>query len=186
MQHSKAENCAYRDKGTCIVEPYNATRLPIMQFWAKRVRSSRSHVRVTTPTHVERGLKHCKHYGFPIQTYGKTSKCHNFNSEAWINNPRRQTSSFDPFCVHIIYKLCPEVLTNPPRIRLFNYLFKYTYFSFRNDSSKVEKYRQTHHNLLVHTHTRAGATNQRGNGRQKYNLNVSRKWSSVIQAHNLI
>ena len=32
----------------------------------------------------------------------------------------------------------------------------------------------------------AGKTKQCGNGRQRYKLNVSQKWSSVIEAHNLI
>ena len=30
--------------------------------------------------HVTRGRKTLQMHGFPIQTYGKISKCHNFNS----------------------------------------------------------------------------------------------------------
>ena len=51
--------------------------------------------------HVERGRKTLQMHGFPIQTYGKTLKCNNFNSKAWIKNPFRQISSFDPFSVPI-------------------------------------------------------------------------------------
>ena len=34
-----------------------------------------------------------------IQTYGETSKGHNFNSKEWIKNLSSQISSFDPFCM---------------------------------------------------------------------------------------
>ena len=59
------------------------------------------HVCVTTPTHIARGRKTLQMYGFPIQTYGKTSKCHNFNSECVSARP---------------FKLCPQVLPVPPQI----------------------------------------------------------------------
>ena len=49
--------------------------------------------------HVERGHKTLQMCGFPIQTYGKTLKCNNFNSD--VNQKSLQISSFDPFCVPI-------------------------------------------------------------------------------------
>ena len=41
-------------------------------------------------------------HGFPIQTYGETSKGRNFNSKAWIKIPKGQISAFDPFCVPVL------------------------------------------------------------------------------------
>ena len=57
-----------------IVEPYNATKL---QFWPKWVKvvmfmHMRSHA-----SHVARGRKTLQMHGFPLQTYGITSKGHN-------------------------------------------------------------------------------------------------------------
>ena len=51
--------------------------------------------------HVMRGHKPLQMHGFPIQTYGKTSKCHNFNSKVWIKILSGQISSFDAFCMPI-------------------------------------------------------------------------------------
>ena len=37
----------------------------------------------------------------PYTNMWETPKCHNFNSEAWINNPRHQMPTIHPFCVPI-------------------------------------------------------------------------------------
>ena len=42
----------------------------------RHVYSTRGHAH-----HVERGRKTLQMHGFPIQTYGKTLKCNNFNSK---------------------------------------------------------------------------------------------------------
>ena len=84
--------------------------------------------------------------------------------------------------------LCNEV-GNQANIRLcefsMNYIITFMvvffYFgcNYKNDSSKVEKYAKS---IIIS----ARAQVQHGNGRQRYKLNVSRKWSSVMEAHNLI
>ena len=61
------------------------------QFWQNRVM-------VVTVIGV-RGRKTLQMQGFPVQTYGKSSKCHNFNSKVWIKILSGQISSFDPFCM---------------------------------------------------------------------------------------
>ena len=75
-----------------------------------------------TSIHVARGRKTLQTYGFPMQIYGKHSRCHNFNSKAWIKILLRQTSSFNSFCV-LIYKWWPQVLPGVLWITLLNSFF---------------------------------------------------------------
>ena len=63
---------------TYTVEATQCKQMPIVQFSANRVMvvCGRGHA-----YHVVCGHITLQTYGFPIQTYGKTSKCHNFNSK---------------------------------------------------------------------------------------------------------
>ena len=63
---------SYNQAG-CIVEPYNAK----FQFCQKVGNGRHVYVRARGPApHVARGQKQ---HGFPVQTYGETSKGRNFN-----------------------------------------------------------------------------------------------------------
>ena len=69
-------------------------------------------VRLFPVYHTAHAHKTLQTNGFPVQTYGKTSKGHNFNSKAWIKIPKGQNPAFDPFCMPV-QKLCPQVLPVP-------------------------------------------------------------------------
>ena len=93
----------------CIVEPYNASRLPILQFWLYRVKLVMSCLYACV------GGKHCKCMASLYEHMGKTSKGCNFNFKAWIK------SLVSTYSACPCKKLCPQIfmLPNPPRIRSF-------------------------------------------------------------------
>ena len=120
MQHCKARNCTWGygySVATCIVQPYNASRCPILQFWANWV-----HVITCAHRHAHSHsmwAETSRTHGFPIQTYGKLQSA--------ITLIQRHESTI-PAIKILVYihsacpykKLCPEVLPNP---LLFNFFF---------------------------------------------------------------
>ena len=83
----------------CIVEPYNASRQPKFQFCQKVGKGRHVYVRTWPRPSRSAWAETLQTHGFPVQTYGETSKGRNFDSKAWIKIPQGQISSFDPFCV---------------------------------------------------------------------------------------
>ena len=82
----------------CLVEPYNASRQPIHQFWPKWVMVVTLLCARGPAPHVA-WAENIANAWLPIQTYGVTSKGRNFNSKVWIKIPQGQIFGFDPFCV---------------------------------------------------------------------------------------
>ena len=107
-----------------------------------------------------------------------------------IKNPASLSFSAK-FVLHAHIKIIASSAPQSPN----NFLLKNIFF-FKPSSSKVEKYLvllavisslgSCRLNYLCSRTRSAGKTKQCGNGRQRYKLNVSRKWSSAIEAHNLI
>ena len=75
-------------------------------------------------------------HGFPVQTYGKTSKCHNFNSKVWIKILSGQISSFGPFCVPC-RNYVPKCSQNPCELHYLNF------FSTRRPHTKQKNCPET-------------------------------------------
>ena len=63
-------------------------------------------------TYVTRGRETLQMHGFPVQTYGRHSKCHIFNSKVWIKILSGQTPRIDM----LIWKSWSEVVPKAPRI----------------------------------------------------------------------
>ena len=83
---------------------------PVLQFWLNWVKVVTFMCPRSPAPHVARGWEKTLHlHGFPVQTYGKTSKDRNFNSKAWIKFFQVK-STFDPFCVPVqkLYPKCPQ------------------------------------------------------------------------------
>ena len=87
------------NRAGCIVEPYNASRQAKFQLCQKVGKGRHDYVRAWPRPSRSAWAKTLQTHGFPVQTYGETSKGRNFDSKAWIKIPEGQISSFDPFCV---------------------------------------------------------------------------------------
>ena len=105
------------------MEPYNASRQPKFQFCQKLVKVV-SYVRAWPRPSRSAWAETLQTHGFPVQTYGETSKGRNFNSKAWIKNLSGQISNFDPFCVPM-WKLSPKYSQTQQEL---DYLFKFAFF----------------------------------------------------------
>ena len=98
------------NRAGCIVEPCNVSRQPKFQFCQKVGKGRHGYVRAWPRPSRSAWAETLQTHGFPIQTYGKTSKGRNRfkgvnqNSSwgrTWIKIPPGQILNFDPFCVPI-------------------------------------------------------------------------------------
>ena len=66
----------------CIVEPYNASRQPKFLFCQKVGKGRHVYVRAWPRPSRSAWAETLQTHGFPVQTYGETSKGRNFDSKA--------------------------------------------------------------------------------------------------------
>ena len=65
------------NRAGCIVEPYNASRKPKLQFCQKVGKGRHVYVRAWPRPSRSAWVETLQTYGFPVQTYGETSKGRN-------------------------------------------------------------------------------------------------------------
>ena len=70
------------NRAGCIVEPYNASRQPKSKFCQKVGKGRHVYVRVWPRPSRSAWAETLQTHGFPVQTYGETSKGRNFDSKA--------------------------------------------------------------------------------------------------------